>query len=62
MGEIISWFQNNWVELAAVIVLVEKLITAIAELTPWKWDDNLARLLTKVIKGVIAPLMPTKKG
>lgn len=61
MNEIITWLSSHWVEIAAIIVIVERLITAISELTPWKWDDNLARVLSRIIKSIITPLLPTKK-
>jgi len=62
MGETVTALVSlDWVKIAALIVLVEKALTIISELTPWKWDDNLAKIVTKLVKGIIQPLIPKKK-
>ena len=57
MNGIIVWVTDNWVALVAALWLVEKALTAVSELTPWKWDDNIAKILTKVLKS----FFPEKK-
>ncbi len=54
---IVQWFTNHWVELGAGIVLVNSGLLMIAELTPWKWDDNVVRIISNMIK----QLFPEKK-
>jgi len=50
MNGIINWITTNWVQLVAALWLIEQLLRAISELTPWKWDDNLVKVLAKILK------------
>lgn len=50
MGTIIEWIKNNWVELVATLWIIEQALRAISELTPWKWDDNLVKVLSNALK------------
>lgn len=52
MTELISWVTLHGVELVAILWTTEKLLTLVAELTPWKWDDNLAKIVANVVKSV----------
>ncbi len=48
--QIISYVQAHWVEIVAILWLIEQTLRAISELTSWKWDDNLVKILSKVLK------------
>jgi len=50
MGSIIEYIQTNWVQLVAGLWLLEQLLRLISELTPWKWDDNIVKVLSKILK------------
>ena len=50
MGQVIEYFQQNWVAIVAALWLIEQALRAVSELTPWKWDDNLVKILAKVLK------------
>ena len=54
---ILEWFKVNWVALVAALWLVEQSLRTISELTPWKWDDNIVKVITKIFKSVL----PEKK-
>jgi len=56
MGGILEYIKNNWVAIVAAAWLVEQALRAVSELTPWKWDDNLVKVLSKIIKSIF----PTK--
>ena len=58
MGTFITWIQANWVALVAALWLVEQLLRAVSELTPWKWDDNLVKVLTKILKSFFPSKQP----
>jgi len=50
MNGIINWITTNWVQLVATLWLIEQLLRVISELTPWKWDDNIVKVLAKILK------------
>ena len=41
---VIKWVAALW--------LLEQALRAISELTVWKWDDNLVKILSKILKGI----------
>ena len=47
-----DWIIANAGQLALVIIAVEKVIRLISQITPWKWDDNLADWLAKIINSL----------
>ena len=47
---IIAYVQANWVAIVAALWLIEQAMRAISELTPWKWDDNLVKVLTNALQ------------
>lgn len=47
---IVTWVQNNWVTVGAIILAFDNLLFAIAPLTPWKWDDTLASRLQDILQ------------
>lgn len=56
--EIVAYIQQNWVEVVATLWLVEQALRAVSELTPWKWDDNLVKIIAKILNQ-IAPKKKT---
>ena len=50
MNSIINWITGNWVQLVAGLWLLEQLLRLISELTPWKWDDNIVKVFSKILK------------
>lgn len=50
MGDIISYIQANWVQLVAALWLLEQAMRAVSELTPWQWDDNIVKVISKILK------------
>ena len=40
--------------------LVEKTLIAIAEFTKWKWDDNLVKLLGKIVRSILPEKKPSE--
>ena len=46
---VVAYVQENWVQIVATLWLVEQALRAISELTPWKWDDNIVKVITKVL-------------
>ena len=55
--ELAAYVQQNWVAIAAAAWLVEQALRAVSDLTPWKWDDNLVKIIAKAIKSIF----PAKK-
>jgi len=53
-----EWIIQNAGQIALIIIAVEKVIRLISQVTPWKWDDNLADWLAKIINS-IKPNQPT---
>lgn len=47
--EIITWAQTNWVNIVAALWTVDQLLKIVSPMTPWKFDDNLADMLGKVL-------------
>jgi hypothetical protein len=47
--QIIAYVQGNWVSIVATLWLIEQAMRAISILTPWKWDDNLVKVLANVL-------------
>lgn len=50
MADIMLWLKANWVALVAALWLLEQTLRAISILTPWKWDDNLVKILTNILQ------------
>ena len=50
MNSIINWITGNWVQLVAGLWLLEQLLRLISELTPWKRDDNIVKVFSKILK------------
>ena len=48
------------IKILIAVVAVEKALTLISELTPWKWDDNVARIVSNIVKNVLKPLLPKR--
>ena len=56
---ILNFFTSEtMVKVVAALWLLEQALRAISELTPWKWDDNLVKVLAKLLKA----LFPKKKN
>ncbi len=49
MGDIIGYITANWVAIVAALWLIEQAMRAISILTPWKWDDNIVKVLHKIL-------------
>jgi hypothetical protein len=49
MADIINWVQTNWIGLVAALWALETLISIVAPLTPWKWDDSIGRWLGSIL-------------
>ena len=47
-----DWIAKNWVQLGVALWLIEQGMRAISELTPWKWDDNIVKVVTNILKQV----------
>ena len=56
--QIIAGITGNWVEVVAALWLIEQTLRAISELTPWKWDDNLVKVLAKMLKSLFPKREP----
>ena len=54
-----EWIIQNAGQIALIIIAVEKVIRLISKITPWKWDDDLADWLAKIINS-IKPNQPTQ--
>ena len=50
MSDIINYITVHWVQIVATLWLIEQALRAISELTPFKWDDNLVKVLSKILK------------
>ena len=53
-----EWLTKHWIEITAALYACESLIAAIAPMTPWKFDDNLAGFLSKIL----AKFFPKKEN
>ena len=58
MGNIATWIQANWLQVVGTLWLLEQVMRAISELTPWTFDDNITKWFTKILKS----FFPKKKG
>ncbi len=56
MGSLVAYIQANWVQIVAALWLLEQTLRAISILTPWKWDDNIV----KVIHKILSSFFPTR--
>lgn len=52
MGEIIGWITENWVQLGVALWLLEQALRAISEITPWEFDDNIVKYLSRILKAI----------
>ena len=52
-----DWLKANWVQLVAGLWALEQVLRVISEMTPWKWDDNLVKVISKILKS----FFPQKK-
>lgn len=50
MGAVIAYIQSHWIQIVAALWLIEQALRAISELTPWKWDDNIVKVIAKILK------------
>ena len=57
LWELGQYIANNWVKIGVALWLVEQGLRAVSELTPWKWDDNIVKVIAKIIKSIF----PKKK-
>lgn len=57
MGGFMEYLTVHWVEIVATLWLIEQALRAISELTPWKWDDNIVKVMAKILKS----FFPQKK-
>ena len=55
----IDWIIQNAGQVALIVIAVEHAIRLISKITPWKWDDNIADWLAKVINA-LKPNQPTQ--
>lgn len=53
-----EWIKDNWIALIAAIVAFEHAIRLVSKITPWKWDDNIADWIAKLIN-IFKPNQPT---
>jgi len=54
-----DWIVANAGQIALVIIAIEKVIRLISKITPWKWDDDIADWLAKVINAIKPNQPPT---
>jgi len=47
-----DYIVSHWVQIAAAAWLLEQALRAISELTPWKFDDNIVKYLSKIIQAI----------
>jgi len=59
--QIVEYVQANWIQISVALWLVEQALRAVSELTPWKWDDNLVKILAKILKNIF-PKKATDNG
>lgn len=45
-----EWITAHWVELIAGLWALEQVLRVISELTPFKWDDNIVKVFSKILK------------
>jgi len=53
IGPVATAFVLMMVAIGGFLKSIEAIIQVIAPLTPWKWDDNLATLLGKLLANKI---------
>ncbi len=56
--EIVTYVQANWVAIVAALWLAEQALRAVSELTPWKWDDNIVKIIAKILRSVAPKKTP----
>lgn len=47
--DIIGFLKDNYLNIIAVLWSVDQLLKVVAPLTPWKFDDNVADILGKLL-------------
>lgn len=57
-SQIVKSVMDNWVQIVAALWLIEQALRIISELTPWKWDDNISKVFT----GILKKFFPEKKS
>lgn len=45
-----EWITQNWVNIIAALYALECFLSLVAPMTPWKFDDNIAGWLSKLLK------------
>jgi hypothetical protein len=58
-SQIVNYIMTNWVKIVAALWLVEQVLRVISEMTPWKWDDNIAKVFTGILKKFFPKRQPT---
>ena len=58
MDLIVKWITANWVQLVAGLWLLEQLLRLLSEMTPWKWDDNIVKVLSSILKAFFPKRQP----
>lgn len=52
-GELVNAGNMFLVKLVALLFLLEKFLSFITALTPWKWDDNIGVILANLVKRLV---------
>lgn len=52
-GDVLSAGNMLLVKVVALCVILERLLSFLTALTPWKWDDNIGVILANLVKKVI---------
>jgi hypothetical protein len=53
-----DWITQNWVQVVAGLWLLEQLLRLVSELTPWKWDDNIVKIFSNILKSFFPKKQP----
>jgi hypothetical protein len=43
-----EWVTNNWVQVGVAYVAMKEFVKVVSIMTPWKWDDKVAKKLESV--------------
>ena len=58
MGTLWAWIQANWIPLGVALWFLEQALRAISILTPWKWDDNIVKILANILRAFFPKKQP----